>query len=326
MFSPGPLSKLNRVRHHWTDNAFDTLSQRADVKHMWRSTGPKIATTFTFLMHEILAFSAFHLAFFEPNKHKEHFALGIHHQDHALRGMRKGLRSVSEENASALFATSTLITLSVWASRGQEAHCPGPNTQHAIDDLADIFALIQGMGIIIGASQMTIMTGPFGPIFREPTHETPSQPMFAQLLERIPTLTASIEDNGSIEEDTRRELVAFVALIRDTLVRSSRPCIDNRELRFLFYWPLHLSPNFLSMLRQRHEGALVVIMYYAIVLYAAEPIYWFMNGWADRTMRFISETVVNPDWRAAIEWPLQFIERHRSTPPRDVTTGAFTVE
>jgi hypothetical protein len=298
--------------------AVDTLSRRPDVGQMWRGIGPKLATKFTFLMHETLAFSAFHMAFLEPDKQEERFALGVHHQDHALRGMRKGLRDISEENASPLFATSTLLTLSVWASRGQDAMNPGPNTQNVFDDLADIFALIQGMGIVVGAAQMTIIQGPFGPIFREPGYETQAQPMFSQILEHLPILSTTIEKNESIEEDLRRELAAFVALIRDNLLRSSKPCIDNRELRFLFYWPLHLSPNFLHLLRQRHEGALTVLMYYAVVLYAAEPIYWFMKGWADRTMCAISEAVVDPEWRAAIEWPLQFIERHRSTPPREV--------
>ncbi|KAF2688334.1 hypothetical protein K458DRAFT_440034 [Lentithecium fluviatile CBS 122367] len=310
------------LMHHWMADAVDTLSQRTDVKDMWRGNGPKIATHFTYLMHEILALSAFHLAFLEPDKRKEHFALGIHHQDHALRGMRKGLRDITEANASALFATSTLITLSVWASRGQDALEPGPNTQNAIDDLVDIFALIQGMGIVVGAAQMTIVHGPFGPIFRDPAHETSDQPMFAQILEHIPGLMAIIENKESIEEEVRRELVTFVALAHDTLLRSSRPCMDNRELRFLFFWPLHLSPNFLYSLRQRHEGALVVLMYWAVVLYASEPIYWFMKGWPDRTMRAISEAVVDPEWRAAIEWPLHFIERHRSTPPSESGPGA----
>jgi len=308
---------LNSPRHHWMAAVTDTMSQRADVRHMWMHIGPKLATNFTFLMHEILAFSAFHLAFLEPDKRKEHFALGIHHQDHALRGMRKGLRDITEENASALFATSTLLTLSVWASRGQDAMDPGPNTQGVFDDMVDIFALIQGMGIVVRAAQMTIIRGPFAPIFGDPDHETQAQPMFAQILEHIPALSATIEKSESIDEDLRREFAAFVALLRDNLLRSSKPCMDNRELRFLFFWPLHLSPSFLHLLRQRHEGALTILMYYAVVLYAAEPIYWFMQGWADRTMSAISEVVVDPEWRTAIEWPLHFIERHRSTPPRE---------
>lgn len=298
--------------------ATDTISQRPDTRHMWRAIGPKIATTFTFLMHEILAFSAFHLAFLEPDKRREHFTLGMHHQDHALRGMRKGLRDVSQENASALFATSTLLTLSVWASRGQDAMDPGPTTQNVFDDLADIFALIQGMGMVVGAAQMTILQGPFGQMFKDPDHETPAQPMFAQILEHVCALSTTVEQHESLDEDLRRELAAFVALIRDNLLRSSRPCMDNRELRFLFYWPLHLSPNFLHLLRQQHEGALTVLMYYAVVLYAAEPIYWFMQGWADRTMSGISKAVVDPEWRKAMEWPLHFIERHRSTPPAQI--------
>lgn len=295
--------------------ASDTLSQRSDVRHLWRHLGPKIAIKFTFLMHEILALSAFHLAVLNPEERADYFALGIHHQDSALRGMRKALQNITEENASALFATSTIITLSVFASRGQDAQVPGSDYQNAIDDLVDIFALIQGMGIIVGSAQRLIITGPFSPLWRDPSYETPTQPMFAQLLEHLPILTTFIEDHAGLEEDVRRELVAFIALMRENLLRSSKPCIDNRELRFLFYWPLHLSPNFLHLLRQRHSGALVVLIHYAVILYAGEPIHWFMSGWADRTMKAISDEVVDSEWRTGILWPLQFVEANRRTPP-----------
>ncbi|KAF1960902.1 hypothetical protein CC80DRAFT_489132 [Byssothecium circinans] len=312
------------LMHHWMTDTADTLSQRDDLKHLWKKLGPKFAIDYTFLMHEILALSALQLALFNPEKHHEYFALGIHHQDHALRGIRKALGNITDANAAPLFGASTLITLSVFASRGQDALRPSPDPRvqehepkDTINDLADIFALIQGMGVVVAAAQMAVINGPFGVIFRDPAHETLSQPMFPQLIERIPNLLHFIEKECDLDEALRRELVAFVALMRDNVLRSMRPCMDNRELRFLFFWPLHLSPNFFNLLRKKSEPALVVLMHWAVILYAAEPRYWFLKGWSDRTIQAISDAVTDPVWRSAIEWPLKFAERHRTTPPRD---------
>lgn len=276
-------------------------------------------------MHEMLAVSALHLAATTPSEQRTYHSLGIHHQDHALRGMRKVLGTITEANASQLFATSMLVTVTVFASRGQDALYPDPDiddmplatTESVIDDLADIFSLIQGIGFVISSAQIHVIRGPFAPLLSENTRETPSQPIFPELLERIPALLHFLEKGCDLDEGYRRELVAFVALMRETLLHAMRPCQDNREMHFLFYWPLHLSANYLSLLRARDEPALVVLMYWAVVLYAAEPRCWFLAGWPDRTLKAISNAVTSPVWRSAIAWPLQFAERLRSTPPHE---------
>lgn len=293
---------------------------------MWLHVGPKQAIIHTFLMHEILAFSALHMAYVQPDQRKAYYALGIHHQDLSIRGTRRVLHNIAEDNAPAVFATSMLVTLTVFAARGLDAMDPGPNTQSAIDDLIDIFALIQGIGGVIASSQMLVINGPFGPLFRDPVYEIPPQPLFAELLEHIPPLVHFIEHQPDIEDDMRRELLEMITFLRNTTVRSMRPCMDNREVRFLFWWPLHLSPNYFTWLRQRHSAALIILVHYATVFYVAEPLYWFMTGWAERVSRSIVEAI-DPSWQVAIQWPLQYMEavreaRHPPPPQEPGIEGA----
>ncbi|PVH95735.1 hypothetical protein DM02DRAFT_139248 [Periconia macrospinosa] len=313
------------LMEHWINVVAHTLTQRDENKVLWRTQWTKAGIEHTFLMHEILAISALHLAATNPSQQSMYHALGIHHQDHALRGMRKVLGTITEANASALFATSVLITITVYASRGQDAMYPHTDNEgmplasinSVIDDLVDIFQLIQGMGFVISTAQIHVIKGPFAPMLSENTRETPSQPMFPQLLERIPSLLYFLENECDLTEEYRRELVAFVALMRETLLHAMRPCQDNREAHFLFYWPLHLSPNYLSRLRAGDEAALAILMHWAVVLFAAEPRMWCLIGWGDRVVKAISDAVTSPMWRSAIEWPLRLVERHKSTPPQD---------
>ncbi|CAI6300515.1 unnamed protein product [Periconia digitata] len=313
------------LMQHWITVVADKMSQREESKSLWKTEWTKAAMTHNFLMHEILALSALHLAATNPAEQRMYHGLGIHHQDHALRGMRKVLGTITEANASQLFATSILVSITVFASRGQDAMYPETDSEglpisstvSVFDDLADIFSLIQGIGFVISAGQIYVIRGPFAPMLAENTRETPPQPLFPHLLERIPDLLHFLENECDLEEGYRRELVAFVALMRETLLHAMRPCQDNREAHFLFYWPLHLSPRFLNNIRDREQPALVVLMHWAVGLYAAQTRHWYLIGWADRVVKAISDAVTDPLWRSAIKWPLKIVERHRSTPPQD---------
>jgi len=266
-------------------------------------------------MHQILALSSFQLAYLHPDRRQTYTAVGIHHQDAALRGMRKILQNINEDNAPAAFATSTLITLSVFASRGQDALDPDIESQNVLDDLADIFALVQGIGRVIAAAQMgLVMRGPFTHLFREPPWETAPQPLFQKLLQRLPTLVSLFESEESVDEDMRRELLAFVGGMRENLLRCSKPCVENRDIRFLFYWPLHLSPNFMFWLRQRTPGVMVIILHYTTVLAHAEHRFWFLSGWTERVVQAVKEEAIEEPWAGAMDWAFECIKVQRATP------------
>ncbi|KAL5396340.1 hypothetical protein PMIN03_000734 [Paraphaeosphaeria minitans] len=302
--------------HHWMTEGVDTLSLSPHSTHIWRTVVSKEGLTHTFLLHEILALSSFQLAHNKPERRADYYAAGTHHQDHALRGMRKLLQNITEENAPSAFAASTLIPISVFASRGLDAVDPDAEPHNALDDLADIFNLIQGIGRVMAAAQMGIMmSGPFQHLFKEPVHETAPQPLFQKMLARIPILTALFDDDESLDEDTSRDLLGFVTGMRENLLRCCRPCLENRDMRFLFSWPFHLSPNFMFALRQRSPGALVIIMHWTIIVAFAARTYWFLRGWADRIVAAVTDELTEEPWREAIEWPLMHIDAQRVVPP-----------
>jgi hypothetical protein len=93
------------------------------------------------------------------------------------------------------------------------------------------------------------------------------------------------------------------------LLTAIPPRIDNRELRFLFFWPLHLGSAFINALRQRHSGALAILMYYATILVVAEARYWFLQtGWGERLIRECLDEL-DEDWIPAVPWPGKLISK-----------------
>ncbi|KAJ8109465.1 hypothetical protein OPT61_g7440 [Boeremia exigua] len=296
------------LMHHWTIEAYDELSQRDDMRHTWRVEAPKFAVTHTFLMHEILAFAALHKASHFPDRRQEYYTLGIHHQDLAIKGMRPKLETILPEEAPAIVATSTLLTLGVFASTGFEASgADVPSPTFAIDSILNIFSLMQGMGNVLALAHTHVLESFLAPMFRDPLESTPSQPLLQELIQHVPGLVSFIEKKQDISEQERADLLKVIAHFEPVLKLASPPRVDNRELRFLFFWPLHLDGSFLAGLQQRHSGPLVILMYYATMLFAAETRYWFMEGWGQRLIRACYECV-DKSWLPVIQWPLSFLE------------------
>ncbi|KAF1829713.1 hypothetical protein BDW02DRAFT_573716 [Decorospora gaudefroyi] len=298
--------------HHWTIEAYDELSQRDDMRDTWRVEAPKHAISHPCLMHEILAFASFHKAYKLPTEQKhQYYTFGIHHQDLAIRGIRQKLHNVMAHEAAALLATSTLLTLSVFASTGYEAQLTSTTTsQDAIEGILNIFSLMQGMGKVVALAHSTIRDSFIAPMFKDAVELIPSQPMLLELMQHIPTLVTFVEGNRDLPEVEQKVYLATIAHFEPILQMAIQPRIDNRELRFLFFWPLHLESDFLNLVRRRHSGALVIIMYYTTILYASEPRYWFMDGWGPRLMRTCYEAV-DRSWMSAMQWPKSFLNQEK---------------
>ena len=278
------------------------------MRHTWRVEAPKIAVTHTFLMHEILAFAAFHKASQLPDKRQEYYTLGIHHQDLAIKGMRPKLQNIVPDEAPAIVATSTLLTLGIFASTGFEASCVDiPSPPSAIDGILNIFSLMQGMGNVLALAHVHVLESFLAPMFCDPLESTPSQPLLQELIQQVPNLISFVESKPDLSEPERADFLGVIAHFEPVLKLASPPRVDNRELRFLFFWPLHLDGNFLSAVTQRTSGALVILMYYATMLFAAEPRYWFMDGWGHRLMRACYDSV-DKSWMPVLRWPMSFLE------------------
>ena len=262
-------------------------------------------------MHEILAFAAFHRAHKEQNEQRrEYYTFGVHHQDLAIRGVRQRLHNVTPQEAAAIVATSTLLTLSVFASSGFEAECAATDSpQDAVDGILNCFYLMQGMGNVLAMAQATVRDSFLAPMFKDPVDVIPSQPMLEELMQHIPTLENFIRGKRDLPEDERKLYVKTVAFFQPVLGMSVPPKVDNRELRFLFFWPLHLDAEYMSLVRQRHSGALVILMYYTTILLASEPRYWFLDGWGRRLMQSCYDAV-DQSWISAIQWPLSFLNQN----------------
>lgn len=298
--------------HHWTTQACKALSLRPDSSHAWQNEAPQEAVTHTFLMHEILALSAFHKAYKKIEQRSYYYACGIHHQDAAIRGIRQKLHNVTPFEAPAIVAASTLLTISVFASTGFEAQFPKTaNLQSPIDDILNIFHLMQGLGSVLSIARQHIADSFLAPILRCANAPTPAQPLFRNLEQRLPVLVAFIEGKCDLADLERVAYLEAISALGSALKMASGENLDNRELRFLFSWPLFLKPTYLLYLREQRQGALVVLSHYAFFYLIAGHKHWYLEGWGDRLMN-TCRNGVDPTWMSAMQWAMSFLD-HNTT-------------
>ena len=69
---------------HHTNVTFKTLVQRDEDPELWRTNVIQIAQSHPFVMHGLLAISALHLAWLNPNNGHENIILATIHQERAL--------------------------------------------------------------------------------------------------------------------------------------------------------------------------------------------------------------------------------------------------
>ncbi|KAL2263956.1 hypothetical protein VTK26DRAFT_3950 [Humicola hyalothermophila] len=290
--------------HHFTTSTYRTFSldgARDHTHHLWQVEVPKQAFVHVFLLHQILAISASHLAHLHPHSRQAYSLRASQHQSHALRGMRVALANITPDNCHALFAAASLLFITSLATSSNQDTPEGPT----VDELADIFLLIKGVNSVLNSSQDLLRSGPLASLFtyhggaNEPG-VTLSRVIFA-LNDFLVHLVETKSDEG-VRRLIRAEVDRLVTAIQDAVARSMIP-----EYRVVAVWPILMSDELLPLLRQRNQAALALLSYYCVVLHAAElQGYWFMRGWAAGVMRDISKTMT-PPWNRHSAWALGWI-------------------
>lgn len=287
--------------HHYTTCSYKTIA-KGYPQEIWSIQVPKLAFANTYLLHELLAIAAFHLAYLHPERHKEYTVKATHHQSRAIEGIRSVLTNFHAKNCHALFAASIFLFVSSLAASRPSADdiITGGNSDFSLDNLVDVFLLLKGVRGVIDDATEELRNGPFREVFRPMNIADPS-PGLTRLMkqlqrfaERLPEIMASTRDpNGPIIELEVQRMIQCIEHIGQT---SASP-----EYQTIAAWPLSLSQTFIGLLRRRFQPALAVLCYYCVILHSTEDSYWFTKGWGMCVMKDIVKHMA-PPWNQDSAW------------------------
>lgn len=281
----------------------------SQVSQIWQVEVPKLAVANTYLMHQLLALSSFHLAHLHPEQRAKYSWQGSLHQSEGIRGMREALGGVTEESCHALFAMSCLLCFGVFASLSFAG--AGDNSP-TVQGLMDAFLLVKGMSGVLNTYEESLRSGPLGLIFGKGTPVTLSDDsMTAVALQKVKIYCDSLDSHG-LDQAVSSTIKTEV----DALGRWTKHAANNTtyaEIRAVLTWPISMSDDYKLLVHQRHPAALALMAYYCVILRATGDNNWFVRGWGLSVMKNI-ERELPPSWRDVIQWPMSQMHHHPAGP------------
>ncbi|KAF2012824.1 hypothetical protein BU24DRAFT_259431 [Aaosphaeria arxii CBS 175.79] len=250
------------LMHHYTAHAYLSLPGSPAAKETWGFCVPQEALQFPFLMHCILAFSAYHLAHIKPSSQRKYRYLASTHQAAVLGELNKVLLEVTARNCHAIFATASMITLNAFAEAENAT----------MDNLMEVFHLLRGMDTVLSSTESLVHNGPFATILKSDADTPRPPPLLSAMIAELQVAAATVHD------DPHGSKAAMLQL-KDALqhgIDTSR----HAAFRATVYWPIKLNSAFIELLKSKeNDSANEVLEYYLKVLELAGTDWWWLSGW-----------------------------------------------
>jgi Fungal specific transcription factor domain len=100
---------------HFITHTWLTLAPDESTRQMWRDIVPQLSYQHEFLMHALLACTALHIAYLNPDQRSEFIIKARTHQDHAMPLFRAAVPSVESENCDAVSVFARLVSMTAFA-------------------------------------------------------------------------------------------------------------------------------------------------------------------------------------------------------------------
>lgn len=261
----------------------------------------KYALTTPYLMHQLLATSAFHLSIISTE-------LNLFYRDHAT-GLQTRALSLFNEGNQILEVTSANCVQTFLFSTLLGVHLLCDALQYQRDSLDGFirrftYCLSVHCGVlaIVKESSHFLHETEVGPRLT-PSHvwEQPPptiDPECEALRDLVDATNVPLSSQQAYQEAILRLQQVFQAQ-RDTLQTKLR-------LPLAFAWPAMLSPNYIELLRQQQAEALIILAHYAVLLHRGRHLWMFGDGG-----RFLIEIIcgsLGPQWQKYLKVPMAVLQ------------------
>lgn len=273
------------LMHQYTAITWRTLPRPDEMAEIWQIKLPQLALTHDYLMHQLLAISAAHLAHLnssgsddgngdQEQRRATYSIRATQHQNRALQRLQNALPDISDTNCPAIFLTASLLSIGAFTSlSATQSIKPG------IDELMHVFFLIRGMHGILTSYNDVLKTTFLGQLL-QPGQSQVHSPLLTDIMDELTTLrmlpTSSVHGSDGGKEALREAIDEFMYWIRHATGTADYP-----ELRVVMTWPTRLKDGFTNLVRQRDGDALRVLTCFCRLLEVSGPSHWFLEGWGE---------------------------------------------
>lgn len=264
-----------------------------------------MAPRYPYLLHEILALAAIHLRCLRPDDAVDYQQVAREHHNTALSGFRDALGSPNGlAEAPALFACSALIVNFYFTDAKDPASLlfrhdpPGP---------PDWMFPIRGCKALLQQFPGGLRSGPMGDMLKSymgpwPHGVEPFPFVASESDEQVQLLGKRLSELVSPDELAIAAPIVF-ELRRSFTISEQGRGIARKSAALAF--PANLPAEFLDELSVRKRPyALVIMAFWCVLLNRIERKWWLRGGCIVKDMLGVIESVIPPEYKALIQWPI----------------------
>lgn len=313
--------------NNYTRSTSRSFSNIDSIHIIWESVVPELAVKHKFLMHGILALSAFHLCQLRPVEKNKFVGLAFLHQDLALSHFRPILPSINVENYEAAVCMAIVLSLI-----GISALSRPRDTQSDVSDLPtssfnDIlgtFNLTRGVAEVLVPAQSQLEHSPIKSMFGTWTtdayedihlHEEVQSRFDALKHEIVPSLVTDTASNLAVCLTALEQLVQIYKDVQYSLASPENVRGPPERLRVeleigvILKWTTSVPAEYVSLLRQHHTAALIILAHYVVTMMSLGE-RWFSRNWSENALQMIKD-IIDPSGLPWLRWPEDKLRRQQ---------------
>ena len=296
--------------HTWQSIISDTDGEAKERHHeLWHDLVPRLALTYPFLLHALLAVSAVHLALTTPMSSTIPSALDSmanlarHHHAQSLPLMRKALSSpIDNVVIQPLFVCSVFISMYAFAY----SLIQGARTRlDPLEEFSYGLTMLHGISAVVHSDPRLLLDTPFKVmLIPNPSDpDAPLSPATEGYLAALRAANARMTWPGGREEAEAYEYM--IGILRYTfLLHRETP----GRVMTIIPFATKLPDPVLSAIREQQPLALCLVAGYATVLYSLKRNMW-IQGWGGRVMEAVERKLEGTEWEEVIAWPLRVVSK-----------------
>lgn len=294
---PGPSVDLDSIRllHHWSTMTCPTLTQDIEQQDLWRTTVVKHGLSHPFLLHEILALAALHLATDNPEEQDLLVTRATELQNDAL-GRFHEVAVTDESNCIAVMLFSCLLGVHLLADRSPTQ---GLGSSAYLDHIFRCIGLLRGV-MKLGIRDWTsfFQVSDIAPLIQD---RKPQVPLY-DIPNECRDLTELVKESDLGPSSVTAYNTAIDRLFW-LLAVSGAPNVSHSTSQWAIGWPVQLPDEYNVLLNQRQPQALIILSYYGVVLHFYRES-WTIGDTGARLVRAVNSQV-GSFWERWLAWPLQ---------------------
>jgi len=287
--------------HHWSTVTYATMSPESDQQEMWQTTTVRIGLSHPFLLNEILAIAAMHLAICRPERQDFYHTRATELQSFALNEFNSVQKQVSESNCVAILLFSSLLGVHLLADREGTRSL---GSSEYLDHIQRYISLTRSVRSLVIAewwsyireSEIKPLTTLSGRHPQPPYNNIPSE------CRKLCDLTGESELQPSSTEAYSTAIDRLFWLFD----RAQVPSTSHFTVRWIIAWPVQLPDEYVKLLNQRRPEALIILAYYGVVLHSYRKV-WAIGNSGAALIEAINAQLGNY-WGRWLLWPMQIID------------------